>query len=301
MLKVPLLRHDEVLVAPGTTLWGGEGVWLGRRHLAVWWRGRGPWPEGCIPCPGDEENWYIVDHVHPTLATRLFGRRRRPHALVLRGVRNALIPRYRLVVSVRPCPEARAELELDPGPAVAVLEAESSYEAARRAIQARGGRQAQGVLLRIASGPAGLQAQAQGRDGSSLLLPLAGELRVEEPDRRARRSAALALVGWVSGRDVHVDAPGDRRVGGLVGPSGCGAGRACLGGRPWDGGQATEPAHTVCCQRGWGLRGRRDARRRTCPVSSQTRAVEIEQLSTTEGEQWRCRRLSIWIRTFSQV
>jgi len=82
---------------------------------------------------------------------------------------------------VKPRPEAAEELCCDGGPAVAALEAEPFYQAARRAIQAQGGRQAQGAFLTIAPGPDGLRARTKLRDGSVEVVPLASELDVAEP------------------------------------------------------------------------------------------------------------------------
>lgn len=181
MLKLPLLRRDDVLVAPGPSPWGEDGVWLGRRHLAVWWPGAGPWPEGVFAAPGSEEDWYIVDDVRPTLATRLVGRKRRPSAILLRGIHSEFALPFRLEVSVKPSPEAAAELRFDLGPAIAVLDAAAFYEAARRAILAQGGRQARGVFLTLAPGDAGPQARIRGKDGGMEVVALAGELHGSEP------------------------------------------------------------------------------------------------------------------------
>ncbi len=181
MLKLPLLRNDVVLVAPGPAPWGGDGVWLGRRHLAVWWRGQGPWPEGSFSASSSEEDWFEVDYVRPTLATRLVGRRRRPSALLLRGVCTEFALPFRLRVPVQPCPEAAAELRFDVGSVVATLQAEPLYEAARRVIRAQGGRQARGVFLTVAPGPHGPLARFQTKDGSVEVLPLAGELHAGGP------------------------------------------------------------------------------------------------------------------------
>jgi hypothetical protein len=82
---------------------------------------------------------------------------------------------------VKPRPEAAEELCCDGGPAVAALEAEPFYQAARRAIQAQGGRQAQEAFLTIAPGPDGLRARTKPRDGSVEVVPLASELDVAEP------------------------------------------------------------------------------------------------------------------------
>ncbi len=197
MLKLPLLRNDVVLVAPGPAPWGGDGVWLGRRHLAVWWRGKGPWPEGSFTASSSEEDWFEVDRVRPTLATRLVGRRRRPSALLLRGVCTEFALPFRLRVPVQPCHEAAAELRFDLGPAVAVLDAAAFYEAARRAILAQGGRQARGVFLTVA--PHGPLAQFQTKDGSVEDIPLAGELAVAEPV--AVPAALPRWLWWAGYRD----------------------------------------------------------------------------------------------------
>lgn len=181
MLKLPLLRSDTVYVAPEAASDELRGVWLGRRHLAVWWRGDGPWPVGSFRCLGSEEDWYIVDHVRATPATRLVGRQRRPSGLLLRGVRTELLLPFRRWVAVKPWPEAAEELCFDAGSSVAVLEAEPFYEAARRAILARGGRQARGVFVTLAPGPNGPVARFEARDGSVEVVPLAGELDVAEP------------------------------------------------------------------------------------------------------------------------
>lgn len=178
-------------------------MWLGRRHLAVWWRGDGPGPVDSFRCVGSEEDWYIVDHVRATPATRLVGRQRRPSGLLLRGVHTELLLPFRRWVAVKPWPEAAEELCFDAGPAVAALEAEPFYQAARRAIQARGGRQGQGAFLTIAPGPDGLRARIEARDGGVELVPLAGELAVAEP---VAVPAALPRWLWWAGYrdDVYV-------------------------------------------------------------------------------------------------
>lgn len=181
MLKLPLLRRDEVLVLPGLSPWGEDGVWLGRRHLAVWWPGEGPWPEGSFSVSSSEEDWFIVERVRPTLASWLFGKRRRPSAILLRGVHSEFALPFRLKVPVKPCPDAAEELRFDLGPTVAVLDAEAFYEAARRAILAQGGRQARGVFLTLAPGDAGPQARIRAKGGSVEVVPLAGELHAGEP------------------------------------------------------------------------------------------------------------------------
>lgn len=181
MLKLPLLRRDDAFVAPGLSPWGEDGVWLGRRHLAVWWRGAGPWPEGSFSASSSEEAWFEVDRVRPTLATRLVGKRRRPSALLLRGVYSEFVLPFRLKVSVRPAPDAAPELRFDLGPAVAVLDAAALYEAARRAIMAQGGRQARGVFLTVSPGDQGPQARVRAKDGSLEVVPLAGKLHVGDP------------------------------------------------------------------------------------------------------------------------
>ncbi|MCM8748015.1 hypothetical protein NET02_02520 [Thermomicrobiaceae bacterium CFH 74404] len=190
MLKLPLLRRDDVLVAPGPSPWGEDGVWLGRRHLAVWWPGAGPWPEGVFAASSSQEDWFEVDRVRPRRATRLVGRQRRPSALLLRGVCTEFALPFRLEVPVKPCPDAAEELRFDLGPAVAVLDAAAFYEAARRAILAQGGRQARGVFLTLAPGDAGLQARVRAKDGGVEVVPLLGELRTGGRWRCRRRCPA---------------------------------------------------------------------------------------------------------------
>lgn len=183
MLKLPLLRSDIAYLAPEAGSDGRLGVWLGRRHLAVWWRGNGPWPEGRFHCPNGEL-WYLVERVRPV--RRLFWWWRRqppPSAVRLTGHFGPAFgrgKRFRLVVPVEPCPEAAEELRFAAGPTVAVLEAEPFYQAARRAVLARGGKQAQGVLFTVAPGPEGPLAHIEARDGAIESVPLAGQLLVAE-------------------------------------------------------------------------------------------------------------------------
>jgi len=183
MLKLPLLRSDIAYVAPEVGSDGRLGVWLGRRHLAVWWRGNGPWPEGRFHCPNGEL-WYLVERVQPVRPLFCWWRRQPPPSAVrLTGVYEppeGWGKRFRLVLPVEPCPEAAEELRFDPGPTVAVLQAEPFYQAARRAILTRGGKQAQGVLFTIAPGSEGPVAHLETRDGAGESVPLAGELLVAE-------------------------------------------------------------------------------------------------------------------------
>lgn len=191
MLKLPLLRDDVVLVAPGPAPWGETGVWVGRRHLAVWWPGEGPWPEGCFRNPNLWGRWFNVERVRPSLLARLFGRRRRPTSLVLRGVLYPSLP-FWWRASVRPCPEAVVELLFEGGPLLGTFESASLAHAARRAIRLQGGRRAQGVLLTIVPGPDGPLARLQGKDGRVEEMTLAGELAVTEP-----LAVPVALPRWL--------------------------------------------------------------------------------------------------------
>lgn len=175
MLKVPLLRNDVVLAAPGLRPWAGRrlarptppgDLVAAQGHLAerlpLWVLfGRGP-VRG-RPCTTQP-------------ATRLVGRPPRPRALLLRGVCTEFALPFRRRVPVRPCPKAAAELRREAGSVVATLQAKPLYEAARRAFLAHGGRQARGVFLTLAPGPHGPLARVQTKDGSVEVLPLAGEL-----------------------------------------------------------------------------------------------------------------------------
>jgi hypothetical protein len=108
---------------------------------------------------------------------------------------------------------------------------------ARRAIQARGGRQAQGAFLTIAPGPDGLRARIEPRDGSVEVVPLAGELDVAEPAASPRW---MCRAGYRDDVNVVTRPP----VGGWAAWwAGGRPGRPRLGGQPGDGGAAT-PATT---------------------------------------------------------
>jgi len=201
MLKLPLLRSDVVYVAPESA--GGDlyGVWLGRRHLAAWWRGDGPWPVGFFRCLGSDEDWYIVTRVWPSSRTRLVGRQRQPSGLTLRGIRadrGRVVP-FRRWATVKPWPAAATELCFDAGQSVAVLEATSFYEAARQAILANGGRQARGVFVTLEPGTEGPVARFTTRDGRSVVRQLAGELDVSEPV--AVPAALPRWLWWAGCRD----------------------------------------------------------------------------------------------------
>jgi hypothetical protein len=191
-------------------------------------------------CP-DAEQWCIVDRVRPVQRTRLAGRPRRPSGLLLRGVHTELLLPFRRWRAVKPRPEAAEELCCDGGPAVAALEAEPFYQAARRAIQARGGRQAQGAFLTIAPGPDGLRARIEPRDGSVEVVPLAGELDVAEPAAVPAASPRwMCRAGYRDDVNVVTRPP----VGGWAAWwAGSRPGRPRLGGQPGDGGAAT-PATT---------------------------------------------------------
>lgn len=197
MLKLPLLRNDVVLVAPGPAPWGEQGVWVGRRHLAVWWPGDDPWPEGCFRNVKLWALWFIVERVRPLLPC-LFGRRRRPTSLVLRGYIYPFVP-FWWRASVRPCPEAAVELVFEAGPLVGTFESASLAKAAMRAIRRQGGRQAQGVFLTIVPGRGGPLARIQGKDGSVRDIALAGELAVAEPV--AVPAALPRWLWWAGYRD----------------------------------------------------------------------------------------------------
>lgn len=195
MLKLALLRNDIGLVTPGPAPWGEQGVWVGRRHLAVWWPGDGPWPEGCFRNLKVWEFWFIVERVAPPLLARLLGRRRPPASLLLSGFFYPFIP-FRWRAAVRPCPEAKAELLFEAGPVVATLDSVSFAKAATRAIRRQGGRQAQGVFLTLVPGPAGPVARIQGKDGRSEEIPVQGDLAVTEA---LRVPAALPRWLWWAG------------------------------------------------------------------------------------------------------
>jgi len=203
MLKLPLLRSDVVYVAPEALGERIRGVWLGRRHLAVWWRGDGPWPIGSFPCIGTEEDWFIIEWVRPSASTRLYGRERRPVGLRLRGVATDFAVPFRARARVRPAPQAASELLFAAGEWIATLEAESFYEAARRAILARGGRQARGVFLTLLPDAGGLVARFETREGTVEDVPVAGELAVTDP---VSVPAALPRWLWWAGfrDDVYV-------------------------------------------------------------------------------------------------
>ena len=203
MLKLPLLRSDVVFVAPETLEGGIPGVWLGRRHLAAWWRGDGPWPTGSFACIGTQDDWFIIECVRPARSTRVFGRKRLPTGLRLRGVASELELPFRARVIVRPLPLARDELCFAAGSTVATLDAESFYEAARRAILARGGRQARGVFLTLLPDAGGLVARFETREGTVEDVPVAGELAVTDP---VSVPAALPRWLWWAGfrDDVYV-------------------------------------------------------------------------------------------------
>jgi hypothetical protein len=112
---------------------------------------------------------------------------------------------------------------------------------ARRAIQARGGRQAQGAFLTIAPGPDGLRARIEPRDGSVEVVPLAGELDVAEPAAVPAASPRwMCRAGYRDDVNVVTRPP----VGGWAAWwAGSRPGRPRLGGQPGDGGTAT-PATT---------------------------------------------------------
>ncbi|MCX7623925.1 MAG: hypothetical protein N2Z82_09285 [Thermomicrobium sp.] len=198
MLKMPLLRSEVVYVAP-EALEGIRGVWLGRQHLAAWWRGDGPWPTGSFPCLGTVDDWFIVERVRPSKSTRLYGRERRPTGLRLRGVATEFALPFRARARVRPAPEASSELLFAAGEPIATLESESFYEAARRAIQARGGRQARGVFLTLAPGVDGVLARFGTRGGTLETVPVRGELHVTEPV--AIPAALPRWLWWAGCRD----------------------------------------------------------------------------------------------------
>lgn len=198
MLKLPLLRNDVVLVAPGPSPWGEHGVWVGRRHLAVWWPGDGPWPEGCFRNLRPWGMAFILERVRPPLLARLCGRRRRPASLMLGGVLSPSLP-FWWRAAVRPCPEAAAELLFAIGPLVAVLDSASLAKAARRAIRLTGRQQAQGVFLRVVPGPDGPLVRLQRKDGRAEELPLVGELAVDEPV--AVPAALPRWLWWAGYRD----------------------------------------------------------------------------------------------------
>mgnify|MGYP000238801555 CR=1 FL=1 len=198
MLKLLLLRNDVVLVAPGLAPWGEAGVWVGRRHLAIWWPGDGPWPEGCFRIVKLLQQWFIVEQVQPSLLPRLFGRRCRLTSLVLRGSLYPFLP-FWWRASVRPCPEAAVELLFEVGPLVGTFESASLANTARRAIRLQGGRRAQGVFLTLVPGPVGPLARIQGKDGRVEDIPLVGELAVA--DAIAVPAALPRWLWWAGYRD----------------------------------------------------------------------------------------------------